>query len=407
MARLFASQIGKGYLVYDFGNVHVFYTEEKSINEPTDESVIGIDENDSFDSGEGFSPVIFTGYGCNYSCDYCYEQGLKRTSLYMEAKSLSKIDEFYDEYCRQLGVEKKYKMVSLIGGEPFLEENRELIKTVFERWPNTPICFSTNGVNILEYKEMLEHQDVEFHISLDGTKAFHYKRRHPKANNYYEKTMDGIKWLVANEKKVVIMMLLFKDNKADFSSFLDELEKLGWPEKIELVLLPKYSCGGEHIDEKYLQESLNMLLELYKEEPRLRYINIEKFAPGLRAFRLHENTNMYGCDRLRGRGHVFFPDGRVKICQTVDSDVLEIGRFLPLPSVDMNKMELIISRKNAVIEKCQGCSFNKVCRGGCLAHSVENGGGILDPNCDYWDSGAWERAFTIVGNILFCEGKLI
>ena len=65
------------------------------------------------------------------------------------------------------------------------------------------------------------------------------------------------------------------------------------------------------------------------------------------------------------------------------------GTYYPEIQIDKNKIDTLQMRNILDMEKCSECKYALICRGGCLASSLESGGGILSPMCGIWDTDTW------------------
>lgn len=419
MDNIFVCEVYDGVIMYNFNNLNVIHLKKNEFEEIVQHikknGMSPIEYKWFFSRNrikmsnvvdEGVTPIIFTGYKCNYSCDYCYQHKHKKNTLLFDKGLLSNIEEFYRVYGKLFGINTKIKEISIIGGEPLLDENITLFTAISKKWGSKKIYISTNGVNIKKYSSLLKKMNCELHVSIDGTEEIHYKRRHPMENTYYQKTIDGITWLAQNKIPFHIMSLFFADNARQFPKFLNQLEMMGIDINENTVnLMLKYDNCGEDINNDYLRECLLAVKELSKVEPRLQNINLSKLAPGIDAF-FKKDVLFHKCGRLINSDFVFFPNGKVSICQASDNEELLIGRFSPDIFIDIDKIMRFHQRNIINMKKCRECKYSLVCRGGCVASATYQKKSILEENCFYWKDENWMESFEIVGNIMVEMGLL-
>ena len=344
--------------------------------------------------------VLFTGYQCNYSCSYCYEHKYRQDKRTLTENMLDQIELFYLEYRKKLGIKGEIGTVSFIGGEPLLEQNRKLIESAVNKWKDKNFIISTNGVNISEFTHQFKDLDVAFNVSVDGIKEIHYLNRHTCDQAAYDKTINGIK-MALNQGNKVNIMTVFSDESIDkYPLFLDELEKMGWPQNgLRVNIIPEINeCG--FVEHRKMETSLNRIKDVLKKESRFKYVNLLKFAPGLECF-LEENAKTYYCSRLEGKTLVFKPDGKVYLCQICNCTEIIVGEFYPEIRIYTDRINDYLNRKIENMRNCRDCKYKYVCRGGCVAASLNSGNGILDGFCHYWENDEWKLGFDVIGANIF------
>lgn len=340
------------------------------------------------------NPTISTGMACNYSCNYCYEKNFKRTPSQQIEFSVNNIDLFYEEYCKIYNKPFKYGDIAIIGGEPLLHANEKILTEVLEKWHENKIIISTNGVNIVEFWDKMSNKNIELHVSLDGIKSTHYKKRYTTVPCAYEKTIDGIKLAIEHGFTVHIMCIFFAENRDEYSDFFDELEAIGWLKNpnLHLNFILKTDGGNDLYNTNYLRECIDAIVYLKKMDNRILQANISKMIPGINCFTMDKGTSkcsIYKCIKLYTPSYVFNPDGKVSVCTMTDKPDLIVGTYYPRIQIDRNKIDTLQMRNILDMEKCSNCKYALICRGGCLASSLESGGGILSPMCGIWNTDAW------------------
>lgn len=146
-------------------------------------------KEDSLDSKQLVNIVLITGFDCNYECTYCYQNEYKIIKDKLKVDDLLKIKEFYNVCDSYFGTNTVIDTINLMGGEPFLDNNLELINGVFKNFSNSKISFTTNGANIMTYKSIIENNKSNIEkviLSVDGEKKLHLKHRKAIKDEYYD-----------------------------------------------------------------------------------------------------------------------------------------------------------------------------------------------------------------------------
>jgi len=175
--------------------------------------------------GEGIDigmPTIFIRFvGCNLKCDWCDTQYASRDkSKYKEMASLeiiTEVNSFFDT-----------KSVTLTGGEPFIQDIKDLDKLIYELKGNGYfINIETNGVALpkLKYLKFVDRFSISPKLKSSGNK-----------NAIILKTLN--KYIDLYAHKMFLKFVI--SNKKDFEEMLEILNKLkGCQEKnIQVVVQP-------------------------------------------------------------------------------------------------------------------------------------------------------------------------
>ena len=341
------------------------------------------------------NPVIITSYDCNYNCTYCYQKKHKYIKSKMNSSDLKRIDNFYNKLCDYYGIEKKYGTISIMGGEPLLLENKELVNNMFNFW-DSKFLITTNGTYLEEYADILLDKKVELHISLDGIKESHYKDRITKDVFAYEKTIRGIKWAVENGKDVTVMTVFQPENLNEYSLFFDLLESLGWlkKENLKVHFSLKVRSGCDNIEQDYLLQSIKAFVKLKEIDKRTNSVEAFRMIPNSFSFleNLHLSTyencyDIYRCSSINAPNYTFTPDGEVHLCGLTRNDKLKIGLFREELFIDYELINKIRRRNIINMKSCEKCYHKFICKGGCIASAVEKYNDISHPFCSAWKEG--------------------
>lgn len=145
---------------------------------------------------------------CNLRCVHCYGNFGELTKGKTERMKLEEwfkaIDDLYDMGCRD---------IQLIGGEPFCYKNIfEIIKYLHKKGFKKITCF-TNATLIDETKiKQLKKYNVNVRFSLYGYNAETHESI-TQIKGSFEKTVNAIKKLKANNLNVSVAVILMKENE--------------------------------------------------------------------------------------------------------------------------------------------------------------------------------------------------
>lgn len=343
------------------------------------------------------SPVIVTGFDCNYSCSYCYQKEKKTIMGKLHPDDIDKIKEFYKQYAKIYPIDIDFDSVSIIGGEPLLLDNKSVLDKISASFPNSGFVITTNGVYIRQYSDFIlrnKTRNLLFKISLDGTKEAHFKYRKCADLMAYEKTLNGIKFLIENNIRVIILSVFNPDAIDSYTDYFDQMEALGWGKNglLSLAFIPEVGCGSDDINNDYLLKCLNAFHKLKILDHRASKVDARKLVPGsinlLEAFKFAEQGGYtpYRCSVLNMPNFSFLPDGTVRTCLLMPDDSGIIGRYKPNIEIDIDKINKLKKRRIDMLEKCRKCALSMLCKGGCAATEAKYKGSMDKGYCELWKS---------------------
>lgn len=340
---------------------------------------------------------LMPSYSCNYKCTYCYQNNRKDIHEKMSIDSIYKIDEFYILYNKTFRTDFIPGSISVTGGEPFLPSNRPLLEAIISHWKDTNIIFTTNGTYINNYQELLKtHTQINIQVSIDGTREMHYKTRIPTNVNDYDYTIEGIKWAVSQGISVGITCVYHPEFLDLYPSFFDVMTELGWLHKpnISLTFTPLISgAGSGSVNLDYLCRALDSFSELKKRDARAYYVNSQQLMPGLSAFQdslaMARNRQIYysyRCESLAKPSYAFMPDGSVRVCACMESDLGIVGRYWPTVEIYEERIKEILNRCIEHMYQCSKCNKRVFCLGGCFATVLSKTESISGTDCGIWEN---------------------
>ena len=318
-------------------------------------------------------------YDCNFNCPYCYERNIDSNGAYkhMTKQQIDAIFSYYNEYI---------EWIILYGGEPLLEENKEIIEYIFKRGADSNYTITTNGYMLLEYMELLKGIKLKrLMVTIDGDKEEHNRRRVLKGQTTgtFNKIIAGIELALKNNISVKIRMNVSADN-------IDSCLELR--EQLKNDYLPYYKCGLLMFElqalfqhEKKLKDDINERIlppHIYNREKWATSDNTmtRKVSRLLQPF-FNKNTIEPMYCACGAESHLRFYDceGYVYSCAlALGKPSLSIGTYYPKIE---RKTSGYMFRNIEAIEKCKDCVLKFLCGGGCSNTIIDSNGNNQFPNC--------------------------
>ncbi len=175
---------------------------------------------------------------CNFACTYCYEQygedQDKRDGQY--AFIPENVQQELIKFIEQAAKMVKGAHITWYGGEPLLGKDIifDLSKKIIAIAEENKIGYSagmiTNGYLLTKdpdiVQKLKDSRINSFQITLDGPPEVHNRRRMLKGDNgpTFDRILEGIKLLVANEIPVTLRVNVDRSNMDDAVKLLDILE---------------------------------------------------------------------------------------------------------------------------------------------------------------------------------------
>lgn len=301
--------------------------------------------------------LIFS-YKCNLACSYCFE---KDENFNIEDSN----DDKYIEKLQNISKTHKF-MITLYGGEPLIEENRNDINKVinFIKTHSCSIRIITNGVNIPFYMKefiMLKKYINEFVITVDGIKEIHDIRRYDKNHNgTFENIIKSIIILNHNNYKVKIRVNLDKYNINQQINFLQYISSLEL--NFSLIII-EYHRVDNKSNINYVPISLISCYNLIHEIIKLKFHFNIIFAEPILNFIYNVFSNTLSINLNSGCNIkniiVMNKNGKMNICnEAMNIDDFNIN--------DVNKVNEDFNKIEFIGKECDLCKFYQICNGGCI-----------------------------------------
>lgn len=343
---------------------------------------------------KSISPTIITSFKCNYRCSYCYQKDMKQDQDIITPLKVEKIRNFYRLYCNQNNIKEEFGIISIMGGEPFLIENRSSIEAIAQIWRNNTLSFTTNGSYMEKFYDIIETNNVIIKLSLDGTKEMHYRYRHPADDKDYDKAINALNNLISMNKTVQIITVFHPEMWKEYSRFYDLMEQIGWlkKENLNIAFIPELNgCGCDDIEN--IDEIIASYIKLRKADSRTLKIDARKLFPGsinfISSMRLASRKKCYECYRcscLYSPDYKFLPNGTIHFCMMSNDSITQIGQYYPEVVIDQTKINSLAQRRFDVNEKCISCMYKAFCKGGCAITALNKTKSINEYDCSLWQN---------------------
>ena len=328
--------------------------------------------------------TIMTTTSCNFTCSYCYENGID--------KQISISDNVIEELCKYmsdyiLANNTKNVYICLFGGEPtlFWEKAIEALKKIkiVCEVHNTILSTSilTNGFLLDKQKimDLLPFNFSEAKITLDGTKEYHDARRRTADHKAtFDTIFSNLKEILENSNaRIALSTNCDKYNAKSIPALIKEIhdnlgnERVGFHFRVlsdslietkEDVETNNYIHSHTLSEDEYIKNTLKIsdILNHYGfETPDFYSYEGLCMAKNKHSFILHPNGDIYKCISLVGRSNYSF--GNIEDFKGIDSHFL-----------------------SELFEECieKECCFLPLCNTGCRSKSITKHGDISKIVCD-------------------------
>ncbi|MBE5900618.1 MAG: radical SAM protein [Lachnospiraceae bacterium] len=402
---LFYMEAKKGILLINPKNAEMLAVDEQDI-----EKIIDALENDKKDAMcERFlkpleesqccgaevlacgSIGILPTFQCNFSCTYCFEKDFAK--IKMESAMVPAIKEFVKEWDKEFGIDTNIESIDLMGGEILQAKNRQLIEEICKEFEGVEFEVTTNGAELLAFKDLLKKYRVKVTVSLDGTEKMQNLRRKTAVPNAYEKILEGIRFLIAEKIETSIATVMNTGlSVGDYMEFFDMLEELGWlkEERMDVAFSVEMNAGIQGCDVERLKDTIHLYEELLAAERRMWKVSPSIIMGASNVGKILENkleknqVNLSRCPANASAGLVFGPDGYVYNCNLVVNEKNRIGQYYPKVEIYRDVVEAYRDRNCSTIAECKDCKFGLFCQGGCPLSAITRSGSIQKGFCGIW-----------------------
>ena len=348
--------------------------------------------------------LVIPSYACNLNCIYCYEQTyMIKGTTDIDPKEMvniqfDRIDKIMNAYELKYGKNYKDIRITIMGGEPLLRCNKNVINHIFEsaKKRNYTIDIVSNGVDLNYYIDLFnKYKDTLKHIqvTIDGVKEIHDKRRvFHNGSGSFDLIMKNIKTAIENDIEIVLRVNVDSTNINELPDLANVLvEQFEYNEKLRpyLYLLQDGGCSGEKniVEEKtgiekiFELEEKNSNMSIFKKkfhpENFIESIfNDIPYQPILRHCGASKNQFILDC-----KSNIY------KCWHGIGNNDYRVGVFYPNYSLDEEKIKTWFDRSVKVIPKCRNCKYRYICGTGCPAakHMNDDNMDLKGTSCVKYD----------------------
>lgn len=329
------------------------------------------------------------GYGCNFSCSYCYQ------GSYAPPPGLlrEEVTEAFFHYLDRAFVGRG-KYITLFGGEPLLPGKKAaariapLIRGAARR--GLDVAVVTNGYYLKDYLDLFSQCKIrEVQVTLDGVGEVHDRRRFLKGGKpTFRRIVSGIDMALHQGVPINLRVVADRENLGHLPELAQFARERGWTDSglFKTQLGRNYELHCHSGAAERLFSRLELYEELYKLIPAHPHI-LEFHRPGYSVTRFLRDN---GClpeplfDDCPGAKSewVFDYAGRIYACTaTAGKEGEELGMFYPEAVLREEVVEEWRERDILTVAECRSCALGLVCGGGCGAVAKNKTGRLHAPDC--------------------------
>lgn len=290
-------------------------------------------------------------YDCNFDCPYCYQKNKVKGLLTKE-----QVDSILDNFGGCVS------NITLIGGEPLLLENMDILNYIFNRFPLASYSIVTNGFNLMEYFHILKERKISFiQVTIDGVKDTHdLTRTHISGEKTYEKIKGNVEYYLYHNIPIRIRMNVSNQNISQVVELYNDFFtcKQYKNDLLSFEFQALFNLPIEH--RSAISNQLNELARLGIIKNQMADKNIHNMS--YESIKQRLKPNIKSC--LLDMNTLYFdPKGRLFNCiLALGSEERSIGNYFPSYHL---KVKSFLSRSVLKIDKCSNCKFAFLCGGGC------------------------------------------
>ncbi len=179
--------------------------------------------------------MFFVTFDCNFNCPYCFETNRLYHGSARPTKVLSKrlADLAFDAMLTANPDRRLHdNRILLIGGEPLMPENCEIVSHIAMEGANRGYTFGavTNGYAVDLYSHLLKPGLMEYlQVTLDGPRETHDRtRRHLDGSDTFDKIVRNINLALDQEVNVVVRVNTSDQGRSGYGDLSGVFETNGW-----------------------------------------------------------------------------------------------------------------------------------------------------------------------------------
>ena len=289
--------------------------------------------------------ILFSTFGCNADCEYCYEKNYRNIHVNMDRNVIDNLIKLLQKQ------NKNFIGISWFGGEPLF--NKEIIEYTYLKLKENNIDFKTSFITngLLFNNKIIKQAKEEWNtrslqITIDGAYE-DYERIKKVPSGSFEKLLNNIQLLLENDISVSIRLNLGLNNYYSLKQVIKVL----------------YDHFASYYSKKF---SINIHEIFGTEKNKEIYINLFKLNLYMESlfdtyqFKKYQWRN-HGCMADGNSTLVILPDGKISLCE--HNAIIDQFSDLEQSFYDINIINKYASYKDD--KECQLCPM----RPGCI-HNV-------------------------------------
>jgi len=287
------------------------------------------------------------------------------------------------------------KSVTLLGGEPLLGRNRDLVAYILNRGRELEYAFSivTNGHDLDRFLDLFDPEVTRFfQVTLDGPRAVHDRKRPRRGGGpSFDRIVDNIGRALERGLRVSVRVNIAADDLEQLVDIARLVQERDWARHkgFDIYFAAIYTQAGDCLVDDGLALSQAQIAvrldELRRRHPEVAVIKhtasleavfSQLFATGkymqFKGAFCGANSSMY----------VFDPHGDLYACwESVGRDMSRLGSYHPDLRLDEARHEDWRGRAGVEIPRCLECKYVLLCGGGCTQHAHDAHGDFRSPDC--------------------------
>ena len=337
--------------------------------------------------------MLLMSYNCNLACKYCYQQG-HRPHKSQAVMTPAFIDSLFEKHLPHLipGVNYKSFDVTFYGGEPFLAENKAVIRKTlaFTKKHSIPAGAISNATKVDTMLDLFGPGPGlvnRVQISLDGNTELHDASRIPiSGDGTFDKIIDNIAMLLERKTKISIRLNLSRPTLPSVPQLIKEL-------KSRKILGHKYaSIYASPLHDNIADVDATDFMDVAELSSQVFGLGIDLEHPV--SLRANEMSYLFSLEKGIGLTHTCFcmqtmqrtlvvdPFGDLYACfEEAGYPQFRVGHvsdsgveFFPL-------YETYKTRHISNMDECIKCSVALACGGQCGVKSRAKTGDLHKPHC--------------------------
>lgn len=290
---------------------------------------------------------------CNCRCLHCYQEDCRTEA---DTEDLDRIRTLIDEFYRD-----RKGIVTVTGGEPLLHPDffclLDDLRHPFGVLTNGTLIDNSTAVRLAEARPSFVQ------VSIEGGERTHDSIR---GKGSYSSAVEGIKNLVRARQRVLISFTAHRRNYRE----LPAVARLGRRLGVDKVWVDRLIPAGSGSDMEGLDPQQSRELFAIMRKSRVAMDRALQFLAGGRPYQCQAGRHLMA----------ILPGGDVLPCRRMP---ILAGNLHQETLEEIYQGSILQNLRETETEGCQGCLYQKVCRGGlrCLAYAMTGSPFEPDPAC--------------------------